>query len=74
MSESFEGQLMINGEFKSIKPSGGKDPYRWETKEEAIRMVVDCYPDVVRLYTDAIQLHTSLMRYKKVPFKANIFL
>ena len=40
-------QIKIGGEFKSIKPTGGK-PYQYETKRVAERMLRICYPDHVR--------------------------
>lgn len=63
MNESFEGQLVINGIFKSIKPSTG-DPYRYETELKAVQMVKSCYPDYTRL--------AYLIKAKKVNFPVNM--
>jgi hypothetical protein len=41
----FEMQIKIKDEWTSIKCSGEKTPYRYETKEEAERMLDICYPN-----------------------------
>jgi hypothetical protein len=44
---AFEFQIRINGEWKSIAPTGCK-PYQCDTRQEAERTLKMCYPDQVR--------------------------
>lgn len=41
----FEMQIKIEDEWKSIRATGAKEPYRYETRREAERMLDICYPD-----------------------------
>ena len=41
----FEMQIKIDDEWKSIKQTNAKEPYRYETRQEADRMLDICYPD-----------------------------
>lgn len=41
----FEMQIKIDGEWKPIRQSEAKEPYQYEIRAEAERMLDICYPD-----------------------------
>jgi hypothetical protein len=42
-------QIQIDGTWVAVHPSGNPAPYRYETREEALRSVRMCYPDDYRI-------------------------
>uniref|UniRef100_A0A6H1ZV49 Uncharacterized protein n=1 Tax=viral metagenome TaxID=1070528 RepID=A0A6H1ZV49_9ZZZZ len=48
MPLSWEMQVLVDGEWRSVKPGGSSEPYRYPDKESAARMLRICYPDQLR--------------------------
>jgi hypothetical protein len=66
---SWEMQVKVGDEWRSVRPTGSEDPYRYPDKESAAKMLRICYPDQLR---EARLGGDPVVRLKEVEEPANM--